>query len=236
MIKVFLLILIFLVIVLVAGFFIFEGFTSSETVSVKETVSLPTPQYKGDISLEEAIYRRKSERTYADEPLALEEISQILWAAAGKVVDGVTGPTRAYPSAGGIYPLDVYLVAGKIQGLKAGIYIYNWRQHSIDLIVEGDKRQELTNAALGQRMINQAPASLVFTADYPSTTSRYGSRGKTRYVPMDAGGASQNVYLQAAALNLNTVAIGAFRDTAVKQVLGGIKEEPLYIMPVGRKP
>lgn len=198
------------------------------------STTLPTPKHKGEVSVEEAIFNRRSIRRYKDEPLTLEEVSQLLWAAGGKTIDGVTGATRAYPSAGGIYPLEIYLIAGDVEGLASGIYHYKWRDHSVDLTEDGDVRKELTEAALGQGMVARAPMSLIFTAVYKRTSARYGQRGEARYVPMDMGGAGQNVHLQAEALGLGTVIIGAFNDQAVKKVLGIQDEEPLYIMPVGR--
>jgi SagB-type dehydrogenase family enzyme len=164
----------------------------------------------------------------------LEEVGQLLWAAGGKTIDGITGATRAYPSAGGIYPLEIYLVAGNVVGLAQGIYRYEWKTHTLGFMKKGDFREELTRAAWGQRMVAHAPVSIIFTAVYPRTTRRYGERGRIRYVPMDVGGAGQNVHLQAEALGLGTVIIGAFSDEAVKEILGVKNEVPLYIMPVGR--
>ncbi len=195
---------------------------------------LPEPRYKGEVSVEEAIFKRRSVRHYQDSPITLEEASQLLWAAGGKTIDGVTGATRAYPSAGGIYPLEIYLVAGDVKDLPAGLYHYRWADHSLVLLKTGDIRRELTKAAFGQGMVAQAPMSLVFTAIYERTTRRYGQRGEDRYVSMDMGGAGQNVHLQVEALGLGTVIIGAFGDDEVKGVLGIGDEEPLYIMPVGR--
>jgi SagB-type dehydrogenase family enzyme len=199
-----------------------------------KSIRLPSPRYKSKVSLEEAIFKRRSIRRYKDEPLTLEEVSQLLWAAGGKTIDGLTGATRAYPSAGGIYPLEIYLVAGNVKGLTGGIYRYRWQDHTITLVKEGDFRKQLMLAALGQRMVANAPINLVFTAVFSRTTRRYGKRGEVRYVPMDVGGAGQNVHLQGEALGLGTVIIGAFIDVAVKKVLGVKDEVPLYIMPVGR--
>ncbi len=199
-----------------------------------ETIRLPPPRHRGELSVEEAIFRRRSIRRFTDEPLTLKEVSQLLWAAGGETIDGITGATRAYPSAGGIYPLEIYLIAGNVGGLPSGIYHYNWRKHTITLVKEGDFRLQLTAAALGQRMVANAPVSIVWTADFARTTRRYGKRGE-RYVHMDVGGAGQNVHLQAEALDLGTVIIGAFRDEDVKEILGVKNEVPLYIMPVGKK-
>lgn len=209
---------------------------SEEKLSTRTgEIKLPAPRYKGKLSVEEAIYRRRSIRRYKDAPLTLQEVSQLLWAGVGATIDGVTGATRAYPSAGATYPLELYLVAGKVKELEAGLYHYDWRNHKLILLKRGDLRRELTRAALGQRMVQDAPISLVFTAVYPRTTRRYGERGKTRYVHMDMGHAGQNIHLQAEALDLGTVVVGAFQDQAVKKVLGVKDQEPLYIMPVGRK-
>ncbi|HIE43231.1 MAG TPA: SagB/ThcOx family dehydrogenase [Candidatus Omnitrophica bacterium] len=197
-------------------------------------ITLPPPSYKGEVSLEEAIFRRKSIRRYRDEALSLQEISQLLWAAGGKTIDGVTGPTRAYPSAGGIYPIEIYVVIGKVEGIKAGVYRYNWWNHYIKMVKEGDKRFELMRVSLNQRMIGDAPVSFVFIANYFDTRRRYGKRGEIRYVPMDVGGAGENLSLQAVALGLGTVIIGAFNDEAVKMLLGVRDKTPLYIMPVGK--
>lgn len=187
------------------------------------------------MSVEEAIYKRKSIRYYKKLPLTTEEVSQLLWAAAGVTIDSITGATRCYPSAGASYPLEVYLIAGDVKGLKPGIYHYKYSIHALKLLKKGDYRKQLTRAASGQRMVSNAPISLVFTALYSKTVSRYGERGRFRYIPMDLGHAGQNVYLQAEALGLGTVVIGAFKDEAVKKILNLTNEHPLYIMPVGKK-
>ncbi len=199
------------------------------------TVGLPPVKLSGDISVEEAIYKRISTRTYTNESLKLNDISQLLWAAGGKTIDGITGATRSYPSAGGIYPLEIYLVAGKVDCLCAGIYHYNWKEHSITIVKKGDQRNQLSQASLGQSSIIEAPVCIVITAVYSRTSKRYGKRGESRYVHMDMGGAGQNISLQAESLGLGTVIIGAFWDSVVKKVLGVKDEDPLYIMPVGRK-
>lgn len=198
------------------------------------TVPLPPPAHKGKVSIEEAIYSRKSVRGFKQAALTLPEISQLLWAAGGKNIDGVTGATRSYPSAGGIYPIEVYLAAGGVKGLAPGIYRYHWKSHSLALLKSGDFRSSLAAAAWGQAAVARGPVTLVFTARLSRVTSRYGLRGENRYLPMDAGHAGQNVALQARALGLGTVMVGAFRDEAVADLLEVRGEEPLYLIPVGR--
>lgn len=240
MIKKRMLWLILFISVIIGGFFLHGHFVTRiqpeviEFAVEKEIIKLPPPRHRGEISVEEAIFERRSVRRYKDEPLTLKEVSQLLWSAGGKTVDGISGPTRSYPSAGGIYPLEIYIVAGNVIDLDDGIYRYRWRDHSISLVRVGDLRHELTRAALGQRMVADAPVSIVFTAIFQRTVARYGKRGEVRYVPMDMGGAGQTVSLQAEALGLGTVIIGAFRDGEVKEVLKVEEETPLYIIPVGR--
>lgn len=194
-------------------------------------IKLPEVIQKGEISVEEALTRRRSVRAYKDLPLSLEQVSQLLWAA-----QGITEPSlnfRTAPSAGALYPLEVYLLSGNIIGLPAGLYRYIPEQHVLILVSEVDNRQELFQASLRQSSIRNAPGVLIFTAVMERTTRRYGERG-IRYVHMEAGHASQNVYLQAAALGLGTVAIGAFDDREVKATLSfSEQEQPLYIMPLG---
>ncbi len=185
------------------------------------------------MSVEEAIYRRRSIREYTGEPLTLKELGQILWAA-----QGITFPEygfRSAPSAGATYPLEIYVSVreGGIEGLASGIYHYDPFSHSLILIKPGDYSQELAHAALDQEWVRKAPVCLILTAEFKRTTSVYGERG-IRYVYMEAGHVGQNIYLQATSLGLGTVAVGAFHDNEVKSLLGCM-EDPIYIFPVGRK-
>lgn len=203
-------------------------------------IQLPAPQLSSGVSVEEAMLNRRSVREFKDIALNLEEVSQVLWSAYG-ITEERSHPTflrgglRTAPSAGALYPLDIYLAIGNVDGLKAGIYKYLSDQHAVELILEGDIRNDLAKAALDQEFIEQAPVSLVFVAIYKRTTQKYGERGKERYVCMDLGHSAQNVYLQATALNLGTCAVGAFTDKMVSMtMLLDSEEEPLYIMPIGK--
>ena len=194
-------------------------------------VQLPQPRFDSGTSVERALLGRRSVRDYRNEPLTLADIGQLLWAA-----QGVTAPGgfRTAPSAGALYPLELYVVAGNVVDLAPGIYRYRPQTHALAPIRPGDRRGELCAAALHQAAIRKAPASLVFSAVFARTTGKYGDRG-LRYVYMDHGHAAENVYLQAVSLNLGTVVIGAFDDVAVERVISlSSGEEPLSIMPVGR--
>jgi SagB-type dehydrogenase family enzyme len=196
------------------------------------TIKLPDPVLKGSISVEEAISKRRSVREYKDEPLRLEELGQLLWAA-----QGITSPKgfRAAPSAGATYPLEIYVSVKErgVIGLPAGIYHYDPFDHSLTLIKEGDHSLEIYRASLNQEWVKEAPICIIIAADFSRTTSRYGARGE-RYVYMEAGHVGQNIYLQATALDLGTVAVGAFYDDQLRSIIG-CEEAPIYIFPVGRK-
>ena len=192
-------------------------------------VQLPSPRHKGSVSVEEALLARRSIRDYKDEPLTLAEISQLLWAAQG-ITNEWGG--RTAPSAGALYPLELYIIVGNVNELDQGIYKYKSKEHELIMISEGDKRDKLATVALGQSWVKNGAIVLVLAAQYSRTTNKYGERG-IRYVHMEAGHAAQNVYLQVIALNLGTVVVGAFDDEEVKKIMQMPQEEqPLYLMPV----
>jgi SagB-type dehydrogenase family enzyme len=196
-------------------------------------ITLPAPDTKGGMTLTEALSLRRSIRTYRDAPLSLAEISQLLWSA-----QGITNERgfRTAPSAGATFPLEMFVLVNNVQGLKKGIYHYIASENALKFIREDDPAADLARACLSQSMITDGGAVLIFAADFDRTTARYGERG-IRYVYNEIGHASQNVHLQAAALDLGTVVIGAYRDEEVEEILK--LDDPLrvlYLMPVGRIP
>jgi SagB-type dehydrogenase family enzyme len=208
-----------------------SGTAPAFTEESKDVIKLPDPKYSSSTSVEKAIQERRSVRTYKNAPLMLSEVSQLLWAA-----QGVTYPQgfRTGPSAGALYPLEVYLVAGDVNNLPAGVYKYRPRGHELMRIAKGDRRSELSAAALGQAWVADGAAVIILSAVYERTTRKYGERG-VRYVHIEAGHAAQNVYLQSVSLHLGTVVVGAFDDRQVKKTIPlASQEEPLIIMPVGR--
>lgn len=199
---------------------------------VPETIKLPEPVYESGTSLEEAVLKRRSVREYRDKPLTLPEISQLMWAAQG--ITSLEG-LRASPSAGALYPLEVYVAAGNVTDLPAGIYKYRPLTHELERVLKGDRRNELSNAALGQSPIKDAATVIVFSGVHERTTAKYGERG-IRYVHIETGHAAQNVLLQAASLDLGAVVIGAFYDKEIKKIIKMPQEEyALYMMAVGRR-
>ena len=240
--KLFYTIAIFLVLGL-AGFLILKSFQGIGNTEKEETtmnlqkpanpgdmLQLPQPRTKGDVSLEEALTLRRSIRSYTQEPLSLMELSQLLWSA-----QGITNERgfRTAPSAGATFPLEMYVVVNNVEGLDKGIYHYLPSSNELSLVRLADVSADLARAALSQSMLSEAGAVLVFGAIYERTTERYGERGE-RYVLNEIGHASQNVHLQAAALDLGTVVIGAYRDEETEEIL---QLDPnvrvLYMMPVG---
>lgn len=221
---------------IIAGGFIVLVFSpgfhgaGSETAG-NGSIELPLPHTSGTISVEQALANRRSVREYVNIPLDIAGLSQLLWAA-----QGITDPAglRTAPSAGALYPLEVYIACGNVTGVSPGVYRYIPESHSLSPIIRRDVRDDLYRAALRQISIRDAPAVVVIAADYNRTTRKYGERG-IRYVHMEAGHVSENIYLQAYALRLGTVAIGAFDDNGVRSVLGMPQNQtPLYLMPVGK--
>ncbi len=194
-------------------------------------IELPEPVEDGDMSLEKALTLRRSIRTYATDPLTLEQVSQLLWSA-----QGITQEERGFrtaPSAGATFPLEMFVVVNNVEELKKGVYHYHPHEHKLAFIRETDIGDELARAALSQSMVADGGAVFIFAAVFERTTDRYGERGR-RYVYNEIGHASQNLHLQSAALELGTVVIGAYRDEEVESILQlGEEYDVLYLMPVG---
>lgn len=170
-------------------------------------------------------------REFTPEPLTLSDLGQLLWAAQG--ITSADGG-RTAPSAGALYPLEVFVVARQVEGVDAGVWRYESSgEHHLVLVTDGDRTGELRDASLGQEAVGDAPASIVIAGVYARTTGKYAERGE-RYVVLEAGHAAQNLMLQAVALGLGGVTIGAFDDGDVQRVLElAANEEPFYVIPLG---
>lgn len=196
------------------------------------TQLLDSPRLEGPRSLEASLAGRRSVRSFQSTALTLQQVSQLLWAAQG-VTDPERG-LRAAPSAGALYPLEIDLIVFGTEGLEDGMYRYIAGQHQLRLRQRGDLRPALQSASLGQGALNEAPVVLVLWGVPSRTAARYGGRA-SRYVYLEAGHAAQNALLQAEALGLAGVPIGAFDDAALHRALGASPgEEPLYLLPFGR--
>jgi len=189
------------------------------------SIPLPSPRMDGDVSLEAALCLRRSIRNFTQQGLSLAEIGQLLWAA-----QGVTDPRgyRTAPSAGALYPLEIYLATDQ------GLYHYRPEDHSLQPLQDADRRLELFHAGLGQQALREAPAIFIIVGVIPRTEAKYGPERSPRYVYLEAGHAAQNLLLQATALGLGAVPIGAFYDNQVVDLLGlPDGYSPLYLIPVG---
>ena len=198
-------------------------------------MKLPEPQVDGKISLEKSLTQRRTVRSFTANPLTLDQLSQLLWAAQG--ITDKRGFRRAAPSAGALYPMDVYAVVGEksVAGLEGGVYHYQAGGHSLARLSGGDLRDALARASLGQMWMAAAPVNLVITAEYARICGKYGDRG-VRYAMIEAGLVGQNIFLQAEASGLGAGIVGAFHDREVAEVVKiPPSHEPLLIMPVGYK-
>ncbi len=196
-------------------------------------MKLPKPTLDGALSVEKAISVRRTVRNFSPRVLKLEHLSQILWAAQG--ITEYRGFKRASPSAGALYPLEVFAVVGHdgVDNLGAGIYHHEPREHATSLVAEGDHRDELARASLSQFWMAKAPLSIVICAEYRRVTGKYGSRGE-RYALIESGHMAQNIFLQSQALGLRAAVVGAFTDAEVRRVLRAESWlDPLLVMPVG---
>lgn len=192
-----------------------------------KTISLPKPKLSGSVSVEEAIQKRRSVRSYASKDITLEDVSQLLWACQG-ITDTRRG-LRAAPSAGALYPLEIYVAKSD------GLFHYLPDGHKLEAVSGANVKADLAAASLGQSYVEDAAIDIIICAEYERITSRYGQRG-AMYTDMEAGHAAQNVFLQAVALGLDSVPIGAFDKGAVAKIIGVPHSlRPIYILPVGYK-
>ncbi len=209
-----------------------SGDPAVPAVSPAETpvavIELPEPRLSGQMSLEEALAARRSQRSFRDEGLSDTDLGQLLWATQG--ITQESGAGRAAPSAGGTYPLELYVAS------PAGVFHYRPDGHRLMQLSTEDQRALLAAAAGGQQHVEEAAVVIVIGAVFERTTGRYGDRGE-RYAILEAGHAAQNLLLQAVALELAAVPVGAFGDDDIRGLLGlppGVV--PLYLVPVGHPP
>ncbi len=213
--------------------FAWEGMAMTGEKQDKEVgvrVDLPAAAYDSDTSLESALRSRRSCRRFAQRSLALQSVAQLLWAG-----QGITDERgfRTAPSAGALYPLKIYLVAGRNRDLAEGVYHYRPAKHDLVRVKAEDARSALSRAALSQPAVKEAAAVFVITSVMARITGKYGKRG-VAYAYMEAGHVAQNILLETESLGLGAVPIGAFDNAAVSRVLGlDKKETPIYLIPVG---
>lgn len=204
-----------------------------KTYPEAKLVRLPDPDYRGMI-VEDAIKNRRSVRNYSARSLSIHQLSQLLFAAQGTTGKMYGQPLRSTPSAGALYPFEVYLIVNNVEGLSQGIYHYAVLKHALELVKSGDFSSNITDAGLEQDMLGESDVTFVLSAIFDRTRHKYGERGY-RYVYIEAGHISQNIYLQAVSLGLGSVSVGAFLDHKMNDLIGvdGRKEAVIYVHAIG---
>ena len=205
-----------------------------KTYPGSKKVQLPKGEYRGMV-IEDAITERRSVRNYSKEAISMAQLSQLLFAAQGVTGKMYGHPLRSAPSAGALYPFEIYLVVNNVEDLAQGIYHYSVLDHGLELVKAGDFRDQITDAGLKQEMLGTGGVTFVLSAIFDRIRHKYGQRGM-RYVYMEAGHISQNIYLQAVSLGLGSVSVGAFLDERVNRLIDvdGRKEAAVYLHAVGR--
>jgi SagB-type dehydrogenase family enzyme len=195
-------------------------------------VHLPPPVLKGQQTLEECLRTRRSSRFFAEEPLSLEHVSQLVWAAQG--VTGLGG-LRASPSPGAVYPLHLYLIAVNVSGLRPGAYAYDPDQHVLALWKSGNLRARLVKAACDQPEPGDAAAAILVAATFGRMQREFGDNG-VRLAYLEAGHAAENVCLQATALSLGVLTIGRIDVVEMKRMVDLPEpEEAVYLILAGSR-
>lgn len=196
-----------------------------------DKIILPEP-FLDSILLKEALVKRSSERKYSKKPLSLENLSSLLYYGCGiKDPTGLSG--RFYPSAGGRYPLEVYLISQNSE-LPKGVYHYNIRYHSLETLLTLNKFN--ADDYFNQDFINKAPIIILLTAHFARNTMKYGERGY-RHVISEAGHIGQNFWLISTALDLAICGVGGYLDDKLNELLDidGLKETVVYVLTVGKR-
>lgn len=205
-------------------------------------IYLPPPNLDGEVSLEEAISQRRSVREFGSEAVSLADLAQLLWACQGITAEGSGAkgkiPLRSAPSAGGLYPLEIYAVVARVENMEPGIYHYipgpEVSTHTLELVrQENEPNEMLARAALKQKSVFGAAVNILIFGVVERLEVIYGERAE-RYMWLETGHAAQNVCLQATALGLGSVLIGSFYDDMVQQFIG-TTAQPLYNICIGKR-
>lgn len=195
-------------------------------------VPLPEPRWASELSVKEAVEARRSRREYAACPISAGALSGLVHAAQGITEERLS--FRAAPSAGALYPIELYPVVHDVRGIPSGIYHYAVRTHELECLEQGDFRRDVTRAGLYQAFLGEAAVCFILSAVFQRTRWKYRERAY-RYVLLEAGHVAQNIYVAATAMGLGACAVGAFYDRQLNELLGldGDEEAVLYVVSVG---
>ena len=195
-------------------------------------IKLPLPLKRGGAPLWDVIKKRRSVSKFTRKTLSAQHLSQLLWATQG--ITERSKEFRATPSAGGLYPIVTYVVVNSVENIDAGLYHYDVKNHELQLVGAGDKREQVSRAALDQRMAYNAPVVFVWSCIFQRSVWKYSERAY-RYVYMDVGHIGQSMVTAATALGLGSCLIGALYDKEANELIGadGEAESVLYMCTVG---
>ncbi len=198
-------------------------------------IVLDQPETGGGMPLWSALQQRRSVRGFSGPPVTRTELSQLLWAMQGITRTNQGFAFRTAPSAGGLYPIETYVIIHDVQGIGPGVYHYVVEAHALEQLQTGDFRAQSAQAAMGQRMCATSDVVFVWTAVFARSTWKYGQRAY-RYIYLDAGHVAQNLALGAVSLGLGSCQVAALYDDEVNQLVGvdGESESVLYMSIVGR--
>jgi SagB-type dehydrogenase family enzyme len=206
-----------------------------KTYANAERYALPEPDGFQGLYTETAIERRRSVRDYSRQSMTLMELSRLLHYAGGINAQRWGHSLRAAPSAGALYPIEIYPVLHRVDGMGPGVYHYAVQEHQLELLRAGDQGAEIVRHGLMQEFLGEANLVLVFTAILQRLRWKYQERSY-RYALLEAGHLGQNVYLAATSMNMGVCAVGAFIDDGVNRMLGvdGRAEAAIYLLAVGK--
>jgi SagB-type dehydrogenase family enzyme len=221
------------IIIIISSLLIYSNMnTVAQSNKPKFEIKLPNPSRTGKMSLEEALAKRRTMRTYLDSAITKQNLAQLLWAAMG-----ATSPQgkRTAPSAGATYPLDLYIVVGNVKDVPQGIY--TWSNSSNNLLCQqnGDFRKNIADACHSQEFIIKAPINVIYVANWNRIKPRYEDRSE-KYCDQEAGHSAQNLLLEAVTMNCGGCPIGAFDEKSISNILklDSINQKPMYIITIGR--
>jgi len=200
-----------------------------------QKIKLPQDFKHQGISVEEAIEKRRSRRDFVQNHISLKELSCLLHYACGITKKPGFRSLRAAPSAGALYPIEIYPVIHQVKDIKPGIYHYSIEDHSLELLKEGDYRKPISQYCLEQEFVGKCGVAFIITAIFERTKWKYHHRAY-RFILIEAGHISENIYLSATSLGLGACAVGAFFDDQINKELNidGIKEAAIHITVVGK--
>ena len=201
-----------------------------------ECLNLPRISGKTDKDIWQVLQERRSHRKFTETGLALQDLSQLLWAAQGITAQAGNFFFRTAPSAGALYPIETYIGINFVEDVKPGIYHFSPSQFLLEKLYDAPPGQLIARAALGQRFLADCAVVFIWSAVFRRNMSKYGNRG-LRYILMDAGHICQNLLLAAESLGLGACPVAAFFDDTMNDLLDLDSEEEsvLYLAGVGHK-